>query len=182
MPLLFVGKGGFRFCFGPSQEGHTLELFSRDGGVPTRSFYLLMKPNVGRKVPFFANFPFPLFFKAHWKRRDWQRRESKTVQRLRGEVSVIRNLGYNYKIARRKKHGGGISLWSTITNEFSLFLMEKSHICKIKSQCLCDERICWLCHPFFKDRVLGKTSEEAKPLVKGVGAEQAAGFYPLVQG
>lgn len=59
--------------------------------------------------------------------------------------------------------------------------MEKSHICKIKSQCLFDERICWLCRPFFKYCVLGKMSEEAKPLVKGVGAEQTAGLYALFQ-
>lgn len=104
--------------------------------------------------------------------------ESQTVQRLRREVSVIRNLGYNYKLARRKKHGGGLSLWSTTPNEFSLFLMEKSHICKIKSQCLFDERICWLCHPFFQYHVLGKVSENVQPLVKGIRAEQAAGFYP----
>lgn len=81
-------------------------------------------------------------------------------------------------IARRKKHAGGISLWSMITNEFSLFLMGKSHICKIKSQCLFDERICRLCCPFFKYCVLGKKSEEVKPLVKGIWAEQAACFFP----
>lgn len=67
------------------------------------------------------------------------------------------------------------SLQSMITNEFSLFLMGKSPICKIKSQCLFDKRICRLCCPFCKYRVLGK-SKEAKPLVQGVGAEQAAGF------
>lgn len=56
--------------------------------------------------------------------------------------------------------------------------MEKSHICKIKSQCLFDERICRLCRPLFKYSVLAKKSEAANPLVKGIGAEQKACFPP----
>lgn len=65
-----------------------------------------MKHVLGREVSpnilIFANFLFPLLIRADWKTRD-----SKMVQRLRGKVSIIRNLGYNYKIARRKKHAGG---------------------------------------------------------------------------
>lgn len=166
------------FASAPSQEGHTGELFSRDGdGLISLVFPLI---------------PFICGWSTSWEGRSlsWPiscilsflrhtgKGESQTVQRLRREVSVIRNLGYNYKLARRKKHGGGLSLWSTTPNEFSLFLMEKSHICKIKSQCLFDERICWLCHPLFQYHVLGKVSEKVQPLVKGVRAEQAAGFYP----
>lgn len=108
-------------------------------------------------------------------------RGCKIVRRLRGKVSVIRNLGCNYMIARRKRHAGGISLQSPIPNECALFLMEKSHICKIKSQCLFDERICRLCHPFFRYHVLGKKSEEANPLVTGVTAADSL-LSPPFQG
>lgn len=105
-------------------------------------------------------------------------RGSKTAWQLRGKVSVIRNLGYNYMIARREELAGGVSLPRTVTNEFSLFLMGRSHICKIKSQCLFDERICRLRCPFFKYRVLGKRSKEAKLLTKDLGALRAACFSP----
>lgn len=50
------------------------------------------------------------------------KKDSESVA-VQGKVSVIRDLGYNYMIARRKKHAGGISLQGMVSNEFSLFLM-----------------------------------------------------------
>lgn len=55
-------------------------------------------------------------------------RESKIAWQLEGKVSVIRDLGYNYTIARRKKHAGGISLQSMIPNEFSLPYSKEPHL------------------------------------------------------
>ena len=101
-------------------------------------------------------------------------RDSKTVWRLRGKVAVIRNLGCNYTIARRKKQAGGMSLQSPVANEFSAFLTEESHVCKIKSQCLFDEGICMLCRPSLTHGALGKESGAAGPGVRGVAAERAA--------
>lgn len=73
-----------------------------------------------------------------------------------------------------------MSLQSPIANEFSLFLMEKSPICKIKSQCLFDEKICT--PPSFSPVLcIWKGEREAGPVDKGTGTEQAACF-PLVSG
>lgn len=137
---------------------------------------------IGRNhILIFADVLFPLFFffkRQTRKGETGKRRGSSIVERLRGKVSVIRNLGCNYMIARRKTRAGGISLLSKITNEFSLFLMEKSHICKIKSQCLFDERICRLCCPLFQILCAWKEEQGSETSSQGHWSRAGSWLHP----
>lgn len=81
-------------------------------------------------------------------------------------------------IARRKTHAGGISLLSKITNEFSLFLMEKRHICKIKSQCLFDERICRLRCPLFQILCAWKEEQGSETSSQGHWSRAGSWLHP----
>ena len=140
---------------------------------------------IGRNhILIFADVLFPLFFffkRQTRKGETGKRRGSSIVERLRGKVSVIRNLGCNYMIARRKTRAGGISLLSKITNEFSLFLMEKSHICKIKSQCLFDERICRLCCPLFQILCAWKEEQGSETSSQGHWSRAGSWLHPPPQ-
>lgn len=69
----------------------------------------LRKEGMATQVPLFTfswvRFQLPICAVA-----DWNRSDSHTVWQGRGKVSVIRNLGCNYEIAKRKTHAGEMSL------------------------------------------------------------------------
>lgn len=173
----------------PSKEGPTMGLFSREGDGPTgiafspTTFICGWSTTDGKEsCPYLCRFPLPSFFKRQTRKGETGKRGgSSIVERLRGKVSVIRNLGCNYMIARRQTHAGGISLLSKITNEFSLFLMEKSHICKIKSQCLFDERICRLRCPFFQILCAWKEEQGSETSSQGHWSRAGSWLHPLPQ-
>lgn len=100
------------------------------------------------------------------------KKESESVA-VQGKVSVIRDLGYNYMIARRKKQAGGISLRGAVSNEFSLLLMgERGTFVKLKVNAslmrgfACSSVLLKKCH------VLGEKSQETKPPLKDIGGKQ----------